>query len=153
MKWNETNMTGRWISLAYRACQIFMDRKLQRFEIGSGQFLFLLALYNHDGVSQKSLAKALKFDKGTTAVAMKQLEAREYIVREANCSDRRSRKVCITPKAKAIESEFMEIITGWTDVLTQGFSKQEKKAAADFLKRMSENAAAAIDEEGSNKTQ
>jgi DNA-binding MarR family transcriptional regulator len=144
-------MTGRWISLVYRACQIFMDRKLQRFEIGSGQFIFLLALYNHDGVSQESLAKALKFDKGTTAVAMKQLEAQGYIVRETDCLDKRSLRVCVTPKAWAIESEFMEVITSWTDVLTHGFTEQEKTAASEFLKRMSENAAAAIDERGSNK--
>jgi DNA-binding MarR family transcriptional regulator len=153
VKWNETNMTGRWISQAYRSCQIFMDRKLRRFEIGSGQFIFLLALYNHDGVSQESLAKALNFNKGTTAVAMKQLEAQEYIVREIDSSDKRYHRVCITEKARAIESEFMEIVTNWTDILTNGFSEREKSAVADFLKRMSENAAAAINEEGSNTTQ
>ena len=111
-----------------------MDRKLSRFEMGSGQFLFLLSLYNHDGISQESLAKALKFDKGTTAVAMKQLEAQGYIVREIDCSDKRSRRVFITPKARAIESEFMKTITDWTDVLTRGFSEQEKVAATGFPK-------------------
>lgn len=146
MKWNETDMSGRWISLVYRACQIFMDRKLERFGLGSGQFIFLITLYNHDGVSQETLAKALKIDKGTTAVAMRQLEARGYIVRETDPSDKRSRRVSVTPKARAIESDFMEIVTGWTDVLTRGFSKREKEAASGLLRRMSENAAAAIDE-------
>lgn len=126
-----------------------MDKKLRRFGVGSGQFLFLIALYNHDGVSQESLAKALRFDKGTTAVAMKQLEAQGYVVRETDSEDRRSLKVYVTPKARAIESEFIETIASWTEVLTQGFSKPEKKAAADFLRRMSENAAAAIEGNGS----
>jgi DNA-binding MarR family transcriptional regulator len=149
VKWNDTDMTGRWISLAYRACQIYMDKKLRRFEVGSGQFLFLIALYNHDGVSQESLAKALKFDKGTTAVAMKQLEARGYVARETDSEDKRSLKVYVTPEARAIEPEFIEIIASWTEVLTRGFTKPEKKAATDFLRRMSENAAAAIEGKGS----
>ena len=130
-----------------------MDRKLGPFELGSGQFIFLLSLYNHDGVSQESLAKSLKFDKGTTAVAMKQLETRNYVVRETDSSDKRSLKVHVTPKARAIESDFMEIITGWTDILTRGFSEQERTTAADLLKRMSENAATALEGNAGRDTQ
>lgn len=130
-----------------------MDRKLRPFNLGSGQFIFLLSLYNHDGVSQESLAKSLKFDKGTTAVAMKQLETRNYIVRETDSSDKRSLRINVTPKARAIEPDFMGIITSWTDILTKGFSEQEKATATDLLKRISENAAAALEEDAGRDAQ
>jgi DNA-binding MarR family transcriptional regulator len=146
MQWNKTDMNGKWISFLYRYLQIFMDEQLKRFGIGSGQFIFLLTLLNSDGVSQESVATSLGIDKGTTAVAMKKLQEKGYIIRKTDRADRRSYRIFVTQKARSIQKEFKEVLSSWTDILTKGFTRAEMKQAADILVRMNDNAGTALRE-------
>lgn len=144
MKWNKIDMIGRWISFLYRYNQIFMDEQLKKFNIGSGQFIFFIILLTHDGMSQESLANILNIDKGTTAVAMKKLESEGYIVRKKDKKDKRSYRIFVTEKALGIQDEFKNILSEWTELLTKGFTSEEKQTASDLLMRMNNNACEAL---------
>ncbi len=59
-----------WSHLAYIA------EELEAYRIGSGQFDFLVFLHHRDGISQETLAKALKISKATSTRAVQNLEKR-----------------------------------------------------------------------------
>jgi len=132
---------GRWISLLYRYGQIYMSRKMQPYGIGKGQFMFLIKLFEKDGLSQDELAESLNFDKGTTARALRKLEQEDYVVREKNVGDRRSNRVFLTGKARDIKPALFTVLGNWTEILATGFSTEEKQQVLRLLEKMANNAA------------
>lgn len=61
---------GRYISILYRQAQAYISSQMKQYNIGSGQYSFLLVLYRNDGISQEELSDQLMIDKGTTARAI-----------------------------------------------------------------------------------
>lgn len=135
-----TNSLGRWVSLLYRYGQIYVTKQLAPYNIGKGQFLFLLALYHKDGLSQEELAQYLDIDKGTTARAIEKLEQAEYVIRKTTDKDRRLNQVYLTQKAIEFQPQLYSILHEWTDVLCEGFSEEEIEKSFDLLQRMAGNA-------------
>jgi len=60
------NSPEKWISTLNRYAQSFIGKRLKGYDIGYGQYIFLMELYKGDGRNQEDLATALNIDKGTT---------------------------------------------------------------------------------------
>ena len=52
-------------SILYRATQKYYDKRLEKFNIGYGQILFLMMIYENEGITMKELSRLGSFDKGT----------------------------------------------------------------------------------------
>ena len=129
------NSLARWISLLHRYGHVYVGRKLKRYNISKGQYIFLNALYKKDGIRHE-----LKIDKGTTAKAIKKLEDDEYIIRKVDAKDKRAYNVYLTEKALKMKPMIRKAMMNWTDILLSGFSEEEKEISLDLLERMGENA-------------
>jgi DNA-binding MarR family transcriptional regulator len=116
-----------------------MHHELEEFDLGSGQFHFLMMLYRKDGINQENLAEELRLDKATSARAIKKLEDNGYITRKKDKSDRRCYNVYLTEKAKKIQPTIKKILRKWTKQLLHGFSTEEETQLYKFLERISEN--------------
>ncbi|WP_456276871.1 MarR family winged helix-turn-helix transcriptional regulator [Bacillus sp. AK128] len=143
----ETKSLGKWISILYRYGHVYVSRELEPYGIGKGQFMFLLVLYHENGLSQDEMARRLTIDKGTTARAIGKLEEEGYVFRQTSELDRRLNRVCLTEKAQKFKDEFFNVLDGWTEVLSQGLTKEEVSTAFNLLERMSQNAATHIKKE------
>lgn len=137
---------GKWISIIYRYAQNFIIRELEPYNIGGGQFMFLVALYRQDGIHQEALSKNLNIDKGTTARAIKKLEKEGYVIRKEDPEDRRAYKVSLTKKALEIKPEIYKALKNWTEILSKDFTKDEKEMVTGLLKRMADNVASYVKE-------
>jgi len=131
---------GRWISILYRHGQSYISKKLEPYNIGSGQYIFLVVLYRKDGISQEELSNHLKMDKATVAKALKKLADAGYIQRETDAADKRAYQVFLTPKALAIRPAVQEAIQGWEQILTGGLSGDEIGLLRQLLEKMAKNA-------------
>lgn len=131
---------GRQISLLYRHGQMFAGDRLKEHGIGRGQYIFLNALYHEDGISQEALSDTLRIDKGTTAKAVKKLEQEGYITRRSSPGDKRVNQVKLTEKARVIEPVIRGVLLEWRDILTEGFTVEEKLQIHGLLERMGQNA-------------
>jgi DNA-binding MarR family transcriptional regulator len=116
-----------------------MHHELERFDLGSGQFHFLMMLYKKDGINQEKLAEELKIDKATSARAIKKLEYNGYIIRKKDKNDRRCYNIYLTEKAKTIQPTIKKILSKWTKQLLHGFSSEEENQLYNFLEKISEN--------------
>jgi len=130
----------RLISCIYRYSQIHIAKKLGAYNIGSGQFSFLMALYHCDGVSQESIAKTLRVDKATTARAIKKLIETGYVFKERNPLDKRMYQVFLTERAKKIKPKIVKILSEWTEFLRSDFTKEERVLFTKLLKKIVKNA-------------
>ena len=100
---------GKYIGHFYRSGSSFLSKEYKNYDIGSGQYLFLLSLYIEDGVSHEILTERMAVDKATTTRAIMKLEESGYVRRETNACDKRKYHIFLTPKALEQTDEILRI--------------------------------------------
>ncbi len=90
------------ISVIYRYVQKYFDRYLAPYGIGSGQMIFLLLIYENEGITMQQLTRMADFDKGTTTKGIQRLIEQEYISVITDEKDRRVKRLYTTKKTGEI---------------------------------------------------
>ncbi len=54
-----------------RSSQGYLDEALKKYELSSGTYPFILALYDNEGINQNALSECVKVDKALSARAIK----------------------------------------------------------------------------------
>lgn len=90
---------GHLIRRAHQvAVAIFMEETAD-FDVTPVQFAILNALLEDPGEDQVTLARKVAFDAATFGSVITRLEARGWVRREADASDRRRKLLWVTPEA------------------------------------------------------
>ncbi|HEX2925555.1 MAG TPA: MarR family transcriptional regulator [Ruminiclostridium sp.] len=137
---DENHSIGRWISILYRYRQSYINRKLESYNIGSGQHIVLMYLQNNGGVRQEEMSEYLKIDKGSIAKSVKKLEEEGYVKRLVDAEDKRAYKVYLTQKAQEVMPAVLEAIKSWEDAMVSELSNEEVEVIDDKLKKMAQKA-------------
>lgn len=130
---------AKYISIIHRSGAAYLSKEFNKFHIGSGQYMFLIALYKNDGISQENLTDLLNIDKGTTAKAIKKLEETGLVTRVKDIKDKRINKIYLTEQALNIKDEFLSILANWENTLTANLSDKEKNDTLIILKKITYN--------------
>lgn len=136
---NSCQSVGKYISIIHRTGSSFLSKEFSKFNIGSGQYMYLIHLYKNDSLSQEELTEILNIDKGTTAKSIKKLETEGFVMRVKDKNDKRINRVYLTPKALEIKDEFLSSINAWENTLTSNLSYAEKEQALTLLKKITYN--------------
>ena len=136
---NSCQSVGKYISIIHRTGSSFLSKEFSKFNIGSGQYMYLIHLYKNDGLSQEELTEILNIDKGTTAKSIKKLETEGFVMRVKDKNDKRINRVYLTPKALEIKDEFLLSISSWENTLTSNLSDAEKEQTLTLLKKITNN--------------
>lgn len=131
---------GRNFAVLSRYSRWYMDHQMTPYDFGSGQHGFIFFLYDHNGVSQDELSKALELDKATTARAIQKLEDNGYIIRKTSEKDKRINHVFLTEKAYSIQKEIRAFSAEWTSILTEGMSDVELSQLQILMAKLTHNA-------------
>lgn len=67
------NLLNKYIAMIDRASQSYLDEALKKYELSSGTYPFILALYDNEGINQNALSEYVKVDKALSARAIKSL--------------------------------------------------------------------------------
>ncbi|EJO5347562.1 winged helix-turn-helix transcriptional regulator [Clostridium botulinum] len=134
-----TQCVGRYISILYRAGNCYINKQLSKYGIGSGQYIFLLYVFNNNGCNQEEISNVLDIDKGTTARALQKLEKEGYIKKEIDKNDRRINHIMVTEKASKIIDTIIEVLNSWEKMLYSDFAEKEKKELLKLLEKASLN--------------
>lgn len=139
---NNSFFLNRLISMIYRHNRIYMDEQLEDINLQSGQYVYLLYLYHHDGQKQEDIVKTLKLDKAGTTRALNKLEKTGYIFRKPNEKDKRSNLVYLTEKAWRVHPLLLSFYSNWLNLALEGFTEDELNTLYYLLNRMAINALA-----------
>jgi DNA-binding MarR family transcriptional regulator len=130
---------GKLISQLHRQNQKTLTRQLVSYGIGSGgQHSFLKLILGRPGITQEQLTNELKFDKATTARAVKLLEQSGYIERKVDPNDRRSYLIYPTSKAMDFAPILQEMLNGLNRKLTRHLTDEEEMQLISLLQRISQ---------------
>lgn len=104
---------------------------LDRFGLTYPQYIVLLALWQKDGITVKTLGTELGLDSGTLSPLLKRLEAAGFVDRTRDKSDERQVLVSLTDKGRALKNEAFGILMEIGKAT--GCSRQEASALRDAL--------------------
>ncbi len=139
MEINKCDNLGKYISQIYRKGRIFIGKGLEKYNIGQGQFMFLLELYTKDGRNQEELAEVLKIDKGTTARAIKKLEDSGLVKRKRDENDKRSNLIYLTDESIAIKDDIIFVLDEWDKKISDQLDEDERDLMIRLLKKVCSN--------------
>jgi DNA-binding MarR family transcriptional regulator len=115
------------------------DRRIRKLGLTRAQWWVLTHLYRSNGVSQTELAETLEIEKPTLGRLLDRLEAKGWVRREHDASDRRVWRVHLTaevePALRTMRSIAAELRR---DALT-GISAAERERFVDTLLAIKEN--------------
>jgi len=126
-----TTSTSILIGKAYRAVYKGTRKALSEFELPPAQFILLAALWEKDAQSSAQLGNLLGLDSATMTGLIDRAEAKLYVERRDDPSDRRINRVVLTKKGRDLEqpvtramnqfdSELAALIEGDTSSFNQG---------------------------------
>ena len=112
---------------------------LKDLDIHPGQVAAILLLEGSPGISQAQLAERLLVKPSTISVALKRMEARNLLVRQADPRDLRHTRIFLTEKGKLAALQIKKGKEQVAEKMFCGFSEEEYQSLKHGLQKMKEN--------------
>ena len=116
-----------------------MNREVAKYDIKSGQLMFLLDLYMKDGKNQEEISKKLEIDKGATTRTLKNLEEQGLITRVKDNHDKRTNRIYLTEKSKYIKEDVFNLIDQLRNEVSKSLTNEEEEILIDLLEKIYKN--------------
>ena len=136
----ENEKIGLDSSILYRCNQKYYDKILQEFGIGYTHLLFLMDIYESEGISMNELAIKGSFDKGTITKSIQKLEQLDYVRIENSETDKRSKILFTTDKANTIMPKLYMYRQEWTEYLSSDLTEEERDIYIRAVSKINEKA-------------
>jgi len=124
-----------------RGWYVAMNERLHPLGLTSGQLPFLLHLGSAPGVTQETLARHFRIDKGAVARAARRLEEDGFIVREVDPADRRAVRLSLTEQGDAVLPEIRRLEHEWELEACAGLGPDGERTLGLLLARVARNIA------------
>lgn len=129
-------LTYKWIALANRHYQMYLNKRLAAYGLSGSQYLFILNICRQPGLTQDKLPEIIHINKSNVTRALAHLEKHGFIRREVNPQDKRTAAVFPTARALDVYPRVCEIIAGWDASVTSPLTAEEKQTLQGLLKRV-----------------
>lgn len=115
------------MSTIHRHHSIYINRKLKDIDLTSGLHGVLLCIYEDEGLqkTQQDIANRLNMNEGTIARALRKLEDKNLIQRNANPNNRRQNFISLTDKGLEIAEEFKNLDEKWEKEVFKSLTSDE----------------------------
>ncbi len=130
---------GRLIKKIALAGESYIGSRLENMGIGRGQFHILMAIIKHGAETQAEIADILGTDKSSVARTIMKLVDDGIIERHRQEENRRAYRIRLTQKGENLKKELSQLLTSWTDKITQGMDEAERKQLYSYLEKIYEN--------------
>ena len=109
------------------------------YDISLDQFLVLVFLWQQEGRSQQELARLTSKDKASITRLISGLVRRGLVKRERGMTDRRSKRIFLTPKGKEMQGGCYADGQRSRDLLVRGIDTEHLQITQQTLLKMIEN--------------
>lgn len=98
---------GYLVRDAHRAFSRLLQARIASHGVSMGQWFFLRALWDEDGLTQRELSQRVGMMEPTTVTALNSMERRGLVERVRNPHDRRKVNIFLTPKGRSLKDVLM----------------------------------------------
>ncbi|WP_247895661.1 MarR family winged helix-turn-helix transcriptional regulator [Azospirillum brasilense] len=129
----------RAVRETHRAIARTLQIRIADHGVSMGQWYFLRALWEEDGLTQRELSQRVGMMEPTTVTALNNLERCDLVQRVRNPHDRRKVNIYLTPKGKALRADILPCVEEIEETAIQGISPDELALTVSVLRRVSAN--------------
>jgi DNA-binding MarR family transcriptional regulator len=104
-----------------------------------GQPKLLYLLKNHEGISQKELARMTHVKPSTITGMLNTLESKHFVYRLVDENDKRIMRVYLTPEGLEVATQSEELMKMFYESLFEDFTKEELAIILTLSNKMIEN--------------
>jgi len=124
-----------------RALDRALQMRLAQHEVSIGHWVFLRALWERDGITQRQLSREAGVMEPTTFAALKAMEAQGYIERRQLADNRRNVHVFLTAKGRALERKLVPLALECNAIAVRGVPVEDVATTRSTLLAMLRNLA------------
>ena len=125
--------TERKMTKIAREVSKFTVQTMKEDGIGTAEYDFIHLVRHHPGITQAEVREQLRVDKGAAARRAASLEAKGYLIRQANPKDGRSQLLFATEKAEGLRNSKAQVETTFYEWLLAELPEEEKEAFCKTL--------------------
>ena len=130
------DITERKITKIAREAEKLVLVSLRDDGVGTAEIDLIHALRHNPGCTQAKLAEILHADKAAIARRTKNLEAKGYLIRRDDPSDKRSQLIYPTEQAENLKSSKAEIEASFYEYITSSLTDEETATFAALLDKL-----------------
>lgn len=123
----------------HRAFSRALQARIANHGVSMGQWYFLRALWDEDGLTQRELSQRVGMMEPTTVTALNSLERHDLVRRVRNPHDRRKVNIFLTPKGRALRDDLLPEVEEIGVLATRGLTSVELALTITVLRRVSLN--------------
>ncbi len=135
--------TGRGIAYllrdTHRALSRVLAVRIAAHGVSIGQWYFLRALWEEDGLTQRELSHRVGMMEPTTVTALNGMEKRGLVERVRNVRDRRKMNIHLTEKGRSLREKLMPIEADINHIAVQGLALSEEESFERVLRSILQN--------------
>jgi MarR family transcriptional regulator for hemolysin len=127
-----------------RMLRTYADQRARQFGISRAQWVVLLRLDRSEGLNQSELADILELQPITVTRLLDRLAASGLIERRPDPNDRRANRLYLTPAARPLLAQLVDLGSEMMGTVLAGFDRKEVERMLQDLGVVKENLKAAI---------
>jgi len=142
--WKETVPDDRMAHLVKDATRAFLRAlqvRLAAHDVPLGMWTFLRILWEREGLTQRELSHAAGVMEPSTAIALRSMEERGYILREQKPGNRKNVYVFLTPTGRWLQSTLVPLAEEVNAIALAGIAAGDVASTRRALMAMLENLA------------
>ncbi|MCG9663154.1 MarR family transcriptional regulator [Vibrio mediterranei] len=112
------------------------DKRLRENGLTLALWPTLMCLWEKEGVTQREIAEMSKVESSTTTRTLDKLEALELVERRADPESRRSFRIFLTDKGKALKEEVIHLPVEVNQALLAGLEEEEQRTLIATLQKL-----------------
>src|SRR5437764_4974696 len=132
------NSIGYLTRIAFRLFSRTLERRTLPKGVSSGQWPFLRALWNEEGLTQRELSRRVRMQEPTTFTALNSMVSAGLVRREPSTEDRRKIHIFLTPRARMMRAELLIDVAEVNAIAGEGIDKADMAVLRRVLARLSE---------------
>ena len=129
-------MDYQTLNLLFRCNKEFSHAKIRMQDLSDTECMICSYIYSHGNCSQDDVSVALKTDKTTVGKALASLESKDCVLRTQDESDRRIKRLSLTPTGQEKVSELVDIHNNWLRDIMTCLSAEEQKQFENYCERL-----------------
>ncbi len=130
------DITERKITKIAREAEKLVVYSMRESGVGTAEIDLIHAVRHNPGCTQAKLARILSADKAAIARRTQNLEAKGYLVRKKDATDKRSRLIYATDKAETLKSSKAEIEESFYEYILSALDEEQAETFAKLLDRL-----------------
>jgi len=133
------NSIGYLTRITFRAFSRHLERRTLPYDVSAGQWPFLRALWNEEGLTQRELSRRVAMREPTTVTALNVLEKSGLVRRVPSTEDNRKIHIFLTPKGRRLRERLIPFVAEVNAIASQGVTAEEVETLRRVLLKMSDN--------------